>query len=167
MANTNQAQKRKQTRKRVVAVIAVVLLVLLCAVLYVRQRVQRSVTAQSSSNVKTASVTVGSIETAVSGTGTLVSENVEDLSVPSTVKVEEIFVEQGDEVEAGTLLASVNKSTVLTTLSTVQKKLDNLDSDIHSASNNKVSSTINAGVPGRVKAIYAEKGDDVATVMYE
>ena len=152
MANTNQAQKRKQTRKRVVAVIAVVLLVLLCAVLYVRQRVQRSVTAQSSSNVKTASVTVGSIETAVSGTGTLVSENVEDLSVPSTVKVEEIFVEQGDEVEAGTLLASVNKSTVLTTLSTVQKKLDNLDADIHSASNNKVSSTINAGVPGRVKA---------------
>ena len=86
MANTNQDQKRKQTRKRVVAVIAVVLLVLLCAVLYVRQRVQRSVTAQSFSNVKTASVTVGSIETAVSGTGTLVSENVEDLSVPSTVK---------------------------------------------------------------------------------
>ena len=167
MANTNQARKRKKTLQRVIAIVAVVLLILLCAVLYVRRRVQHSVTAQSSSNIKSASVTVGSIQAAVSGSGTLVSEDVEDLSVPSTVKVEKLYVEQGDDVEEGTLLASVNTSTVLTTLSTVQKNLDSLDSDLRDASNNKVSSTINAGVPGRVKAIYAEKGDDVATVMYE
>ena len=127
MAKPTKAQKRKKTVQRVIAIAAVVLVAGLAGTLYVRQRVQRSVTAQSGSNVKSVTVTTGSIKTTVSGSGSLTSANVEDLTVPATVKVEKLYVEQGDTVEAGTLLASTNTSTVLTSLSTVQDALDDLD----------------------------------------
>ena len=167
MANLGKARKRKKTVQRVIAVIAVVLVALLAAVLQVRKNVQKSVTAQNGSTVKSAQVTVGSLQAAVSGSGTLTSEDVEDLSVPAPVKVEKLYVEQGDTVEAGTLLASVNPSTVLTTLSSVQDSLDSLDKSIRKAESNTVSSSVKAGVTGRVKTVYAEKDDDVADVMYE
>ncbi len=146
MAKPTKAQKRKKTVQRVIAIVAVVLVAGLAGTLYVRQRVQRSVTAQSGSNVKSVTVTTGSIKTTVSGSGSLTSDNVEDLTVPATVKVEKLYVEQGDTVEAGTLLASTNTSTVLTSLSTVQDALDDLDGQLQEASKDKVSSTVKAGV---------------------
>ena len=167
MVKPTKAQKRKKTVQRVIAIVAVVLVAGLAGTLYVRQRVQRSVTAQSGSNVKSVTVTTGSIKTTVSGSGNLTSDNVEDLTVPATVKVEKLYVEQGDTVEAGTLLASTNTSTVLTSLSTVQDALDDLDDQLQEASKDKVSSTVKAGVSGRVKAIYAESGDSVADIMYD
>ena len=167
MAKPTKAQKRKKTVQRVIAIVAVVLVAGLAGILYVRQRVQRSVTAQSGSNVKSVTVTTGSIKTTVSGSGSLTSANVEDLTVPATVKVEKLYVEQGDTVEAGTLLASTNTSTVLTSLSTVQDALDDLDGQLQEASKDKVSSTVKAGVSGRVKAVYAESGDSVADIMYD
>ena len=167
MAKPTKAQKRKKTVQRVIAIAAVVLVAGLAGTLYVRQRVQRSVTAQSGSNVKSVAVTTGSIKTTVSGSGNLTSDNVEDLTVPATVKVEKLYVEQGDTVEAGTLLASTNTSTVLTSLSTVQDALDDLDDQLQEASKDKVSSTVKAGVSGRVKAVYAESGHSVADIMYD
>ena len=166
MAKPTKAQKRKKTVQRVIAIVAVVLLAGLALTLYVRQRVQRSVTAQSGSNIKSVSVTVGSIKATVSGSGTLESEDVVDLTVPSTVKVEKLYAEQGDTVQAGDLLAAVNTSTVLTSLSSVQDSLDALDEQLQSASKDTVSSTVHAGVAGRVKAVYAQAGDNVADVMY-
>ena len=167
MAKPTKAQKRKKTVQRVIAIVAVVLVAGLAGTLYVRQRVQRSVTAQSGSNIKSVSVTVGSIKATVSGSGTLESEDVVDLTVPSTVKVEKLYAEQGDTVQAGDLLAAVNTSTVLTSLSSVQDSLDDLDEQLQSASKDTVSSTVKAGVAGRVKAVYAGVGDNVADVMYE
>ena len=144
-----------------------VIFVLLAAVLQVRKNVRRQVTAQNSSTVKSAQVTTGSIQATVSGSGTLTSEDVEDLSVPATVKVEKLYVEQGDTVEAGTLLAGVNPSTVLSSLSSVQDSLDSLDKSIRKAESSTVSSSVKAGVTGRVKTVYAETGDRVADVMYD
>ena len=167
MAKPTKAQKRKKTVQRVIAILAVVLLLLLAGTLYVRRRVQKSVTAQSGSNIKSAAVTTGSIKATVSGSGTLECEDVEDLTVPSPVKIEKLYVEQGDTVTKGTLLAGVNSSTVLTTLSSVQDSLDDLDKQLRSASSDTVSASIKAGVTGRVKAVYAEKDDSVADVMYE
>ena len=74
MAKPTKAQKRKKTVQRVIAIVAVVLVAGLAGTLYVRQRVQRSVTAQSGSNVKSVTVTTGSIKTTVSGSGSLTSD---------------------------------------------------------------------------------------------
>ena len=100
MAKPTKAQKRKKTVQRVIAIVAVVLVAGLAGTLYVRQRVQRSVTAQSGSNVKSVAVTTGSIKTTVSGSGSLTSDNVEDLTVPATVKVEKLYEMARGQFEA-------------------------------------------------------------------
>lgn len=166
MAKPTKAQKRKRAIQRTVAAASLVLVAVLAGTLYVRKQVQRKVTAQSGSNIKSATVTTGSIKATVSGSGTLVCEDVVDLTVPSTVKVEKLHIAQGDPVTAGTLLAGVNSSTVLSSLSTVQEALEDLDEDLQSASRDTVSSYVKAGVAGRIKAVYAQEGDNVADVMY-
>ena len=166
MAKPTKAQKRKRAIQRATAAIALVLVAVLAGTLYVRKEVQRKVTAQSGSTIKSATVTTGSIKATISGSGTLVCEDVVDLTVPSTVKVEKLHIAQGDPVTAGTLLAGVNSSTVLSSLSTVQEALEDLDEDLQSASRDTVSSYVKAGVTGRIKAVYAQEGDNVADVMY-
>ena len=166
MAKPTKAQKRKRAIQRTIAAASLVLVAVLAGTLYVRKQVQRKVTAQSGSNIKSATVTTGSIKATVSGSGTLVCEDVVDLTVPSTVKVEKLHIAQGDPVTAGTLLAGVNSSTVLSSLSTVQEALEDLDEDLQSASRDTVSSYVKAGVAGRIKAVYAQEGDNVADVMY-
>lgn len=166
MAKPTKAQKRKRAIQRATAAASLVLVAVLAGTLYVRKQVQRKVTAQSGSNIKSATVTTGSIKATVSGSGTLVCEDVVDLTVPSTVKVEKLHIAQGDPVTAGTLLAGVNSSTVLSSLSTVQEALEDLDEDLQSASRDTVSSYVKAGVAGRIKAVYAQEGDNVADVMY-
>ena len=167
MAKPTKAQKRKRAIQRAIAAVALVLVAVLAGTLYVRKQVQRKVTAQSGSSIKSATVTTGSIKATVSGSGTLVCEDVVDLTVPSTVKVEKLHIAQGDRVTAGTLLAGVNSSTVLTSLSTVQEALDDLDEELQSASRDTVSASVKAGLTGRVKAVYAREGDNVADVMYK
>ena len=166
MAKPTKAQKRKLAIQRTIAAASLVLVAVLAGTLYVRKQVQRKVTAQSGSTIKSATVTTGSIKATVSGSGTLVCEDVVDLTVPSTVKVEKLHIAQGDPVTAGTLLAGVNSSTVLSSLSTVQEALEDLDEDLQSASRDTVSSYVKAGVAGRIKAVYAQEGDNVADVMY-
>ena len=166
MAKPTKAQKRKLAIQRTIAAVSLVLVAVLAGTLYVRKQVQRKVTAQSGSTIKSATVTTGSIKATVSGSGTLVCEDVVDLTVPSTVKVEKLHIAQGDPVTAGTLLAGVNSSTVLSSLSTVQEALEDLDEDLQSASRDTVSSYVKAGVTGRIKAVYAQEGDNVADVMY-
>lgn len=166
MAKPTKAQKRKRAIQRATAAVSLVLVTVLAGTLYVRKQVQRKVTAQSGSTIKSATVTTGSIKATVSGSGTLVCEDVVDLTVPSTVKVEKLHIAQGDPVTAGTLLAGVNSSTVLSSLSTVQEALEDLDEDLPSASRDTVSSYVKAGVTGRIKAVYAQEGDNVADVMY-
>lgn len=166
MAKPTKAQKRKRAIQRATAAVSLVLVAVLAGTLYVRKQVQRKVTAQSGSTIKSATVITGSIRATVSGSGTLVCEDVVDLTVPSTVKVEKLHIAQGDPVTAGTLLAGVNSSTVLSSLSTVQEALESLDEDLQSASRDSVSSYVKAGVAGRIKAVYAQEGDNVADVMY-
>ena len=83
MAKPTKAQKRKRTVQRVIAIVAVVLVALLAGTLYVRRKVQRSVTAQSGSNIRSATVTTGSIKATVSGSGTLVNVDTETSAPPS------------------------------------------------------------------------------------
>ena len=56
---------------------------------------------------------------------------------------------------------------VISAMADLQVQIEDLDEQISDAEDDSVSTRINAGVSGRVKAIYGEKGADVADVMYE
>lgn len=160
------ARRRRRIRNTTILVVAILLL-LVAVVFYLQRQVQENYATTDESSVLSAEVTVGSISTTVSGSGTLASEDTEDVTIPSGVEIDELYVEEGDSVEEGDLLATIDTSSVLSALSDVQDQLDELDEQLEEASEDEVSSTVTAGVSGRVKAIFAEAGDDVATVVYE
>ncbi len=110
-------------------------------------------------------VDTGSVTTTVSGSGQLSDVGSEKLTLPAGVTVDKVLVNPGERVTEGQMLATVESSSVLSALSSVQSKIGELDGKLNSAAYDVAPTYINAGVNGRVKAIYAAAGDDVATVM--
>ena len=165
LAKTKKRKRRKRIR------ILLLLLVILAAALFVgtrllQQRVREQFAA-TSKEVLSAKAERGTISTLVSGSGMLVNVDTEVVSVPSGVEVTEILVKYGDQVEQGDILATVDMGSVRSAMSALQEEIEALDKEIASAKSETVSSYISAGVSGRLKALYAQKGDLVEDVMVQ
>ncbi|MCD8367457.1 MAG: HlyD family efflux transporter periplasmic adaptor subunit [Clostridiales bacterium] len=169
--NTKSKQKGKTARRsrriRTVIIVVVIIAAILTGLVLYAQRMVAENFASSEDSIESAQVTVGSISTTVSGSGTLASEGVEDVTFPSAVTLDTIYVEEGDTVSEGDLLASVDSASVLSALAAAQAQLDALDEEIEEAAEDEVDEEVTTALDGRVKHIYAEEDDDVATVMYE
>ncbi len=166
MAKRVSKAARKKRIVRVVLIIVIVLAILAAIVGALRKRVTEQVN-EKDDEALTATVTKDSISTTVSGSGNLADEDGEEIKLHGDVEIEEIMVESGDIVEAGDLLATVNMSTVLSAMGDIQTQLDELDDEIGEASGEELEDTVSAAVAGRIMKVYASKGDDVSTVMYE
>lgn len=70
---------------------------------------------------------LGNISDTIIGTGNLELDEAQAVTIPSGLTVSEVYVESGDQVSAGTVLASVDKSSVLSAVKTVQEEIDELD----------------------------------------
>lgn len=162
-----KSDKRKKALRKGLIVTLVIFLALIVLLFSLRRRVSDQLAADGSQNIQTAQVTVGSIRTTVSGSGTLVSEGLEDVMLPANVELEKTLVEAGDPVQEGDALAAVKISSVRAALSDIQEQLEELNGKLRAASSDKASARITAGVSGRVKGLYAEAGDDVASAMQE
>ena len=160
--------RKKKKRRRVITLCVVVIVVLAAVIMGVKiakNKVSSSL-GSSDSDVISAEVETGSISTTISGSGTLENVDVENIDVLSTVEIVDFYVETGDTVEEGDLIATVTQASLLSAMSEKQTELDTLDAEIEEAADDTVDSTITASASGRVKAIYASSGDAVADVMY-
>jgi len=162
-----RTKKKKKTILTLVLVLTITLVVIAATVLLLRRSIQMSVASSGDNEVQSAEVYIGSISTTVSASGTLESEEVEILEVIRSLEIIDYYAEIGDKVEKGDLIATVTNASLLTSLSEKQGELDALDEKINEVSQNEVSDTIAVGVAGRVKKIFAEEGEDVATAMYD
>ena len=115
--------------------------------------------------VHSGTVEAGTVRTTLHGGGTLVTEGIEEINLPTGVKITEFLVKNGDHVKAGTPLATVDKVSVMTAITSVTETMDYLQEEMKSAKNEKVSSTVSATAGGRVKKVFAQKGDSVQEVM--
>ena len=70
---------------------------------------------------------LGNISDTIIGTGNLELDEAQAVTIPSGLTVSEVYVESGDQVSAGTVLASVDKSSVLSAVKTVQEEINELD----------------------------------------
>jgi len=161
------AQRKK--RKKIITIVTVSVIVL-AAIAIAVLTLQKSVSEKygsTDSSVESTKVTVGSINSTVSGTGTLADDDVEDVEVPTAVNIDTMCVEEGDTVKEGDAIATVDTASVVSAMADVQDQIDSIDSELKDVSDDSISNKIKAGVSGRVKKIYAEKGDDIASVMYD
>ncbi len=174
MTDENLIRMHRRARRRSKIKLAVTLIVIVVVVLVavgvgvnvLRSNISEQVNASATSSVESAEVTVGSISTTVSGSGTLAEEDVESVDMPSSLEVADYYVEEGDEVSEGDLIATVTNASILSAMASAQAALDEIDAELEEASADEVSDTIAATVSGRVKYIYAGEDDDVVTVMY-
>lgn len=160
---------KKLPAKKKLLISAAALILVLALVLMLLPR--REAMPQSSVNVVkeliTGTAETGSItETFVSG-GTIASVGARPVSLAGSVKLTGWAVSSGDYVEAGDLLATVDKSSVLSAISDLNELMATLDSAIESSRSDAVSSAIYAPAPGRVKAVFVESGESVTDAMYE
>lgn len=157
--------KLRKIRKRFIAGGAVVC-VLVIAVIGLASRKSR-VRGEEGAGQMEASVTTGTIQTSVSGTGTISYADSTNIVLPSDLVVDELLVSEGSSVTAGTLLATVDEASLATCLSEVDEAISDVDSVISSESSSSSGRSIKAGVAGRVKKIYGQADDNVASVMKE
>lgn len=162
----SKKKKKRKIIRTVISILLVLAIVLVAGVSILRRRVREQF-AMSDVEVKSYEVTTGTISTVVSGSGTLQNVDTETVTFPTGVELTDILVSYGDTVEAGDLIATVDMGTVRSAMSEIQTTIEDLDEQIHDAEGDKVSSYIKAGVSGRVKILYAEKGTDVADAMVE
>jgi len=160
----NKKKRRRRIIRTVLTVILIVALILVGIVLYLRHRVEERFAA-AAADVQSHVVTTGTINTVVSGSGTLAQVDLETISVPTGVEITEVLVESQETVAEGAVLATVDMASVMTALSDIQEQMDQLDKEIADAKGDTVSSAITAGVTGRVKRILAEKDADITACM--
>ena len=168
MKNNRRSTKLSPRQIKKLIIIAVLAAAVITGLLlFLRKRVSDQFAGSSGTEVSSAAVTVGSISTSVYGSGRLSDDDVEQLDIPSGVELEKIYVSLGDRISEGDILASVKMSSVLSAMSDISDELDSLDEQISSAAGSSSDSYISSSVSGRVKKVYAEPGDSVASVMYE
>lgn len=162
----NKKMRRRKVIRTVLTVIGVIAVILVVTVIMLTKKVEKRFAA-AAAEVQTHVVTTGTIHTIVSGSGVLTEEDLEEISVPSGVEVNEVVVDAGDTVRKGDLLATVDMATVMTSLSSLQEQMAALDKSINAAKGEEVGTQITAGVSGRVKILYAEENMDVSLCMAE
>ena len=156
----------RQQRKRVIAAVCAVALVVALAVMPMLAA-NSSEEDGPKQSILSGKAELGSITKQLHVGGMLSEDDAVAIRLPDGVKIKEFLVENYSAVSKGDALASVDQVTVMTAISGVQETLDYLKEEIEAASNNTVSKTVTAAAGGKVKAVYAEKGDDVAAVMTE
>ena len=161
--------KKRKRRKIIITVVSIVLVLAIIAVagVSILQRRVREQFASNQGEVLSHEVTTGSISTVVSGSGSLTDVDLNSITVPEGVEITEIKVKTNQSVTRGDILATVDMASVISAMADLQVQIEELDEQLSDAEDDAASTTIYAGVTGRVKAIFAEAELSVAEVMFE
>ena len=157
-----EAAKKKKIRNIVFAVLALLLVAALVALPFLLEKQQQKT---STASILSAKAETGDIRKTLSGTGTLTDQDAEDVEVPQGVKVTEYLVKNGQFVKQGDPVATVDKVSVMETISSVRETMRELETEMESVRSASSYTYLSAPASGRVKAVYAEAGDKVQDVI--
>lgn len=165
------SRRTKKMNTKTVITLVVVLLIVAVAAFFGIRALRSSVTkkygGKDENEFKTATVTSGSISTTVSGSGRLANQDSDDITIPSSVGIAEVYVEAGDLVKKGDILAAVNSISVTESMADIQSQIEELDAELNRLEKTTVNDSITSKVSGRIKKVYASEGVTLASVMYE
>ena len=162
----NKKRKKRRIIITVVSIAAILAIIAVVGVSSLQRRVRERFASQQG-DVLSYDVTTGSISTVVSGSGSLMDVDLEAISVPEGVEITEVMAKTNQTVTTGDILATVNMASVISAMADLQAEIEDLDQQLSDAESDAASTNIYAGVTGRVKAIFGQKNENVADVMYE
>lgn len=146
----------------VVSILVIALLVALPKIIG-----DRAEDSSKSASVLTSKVELRSIDTTLSGTGTLTAEDSVEIEVPYGVEVTRYLVSNGETVTKGQALVAVDRISAMEAISRCKETLDYIESEMFAEEYNTAARYLTVPSSGTVTAIYAEKGDRVEDVMLE
>ena len=155
---------KKKTIKRIVSWVALAVLVATLAVMPLLARQEQEADGPVASILE-ATAQTGQVSTFLKGGGTLEAGKAMNVKLPSGVKIKEFLVKNGETVTEGTPVATVDRVSVMNAILAVEDTMEYLQKEIGKANDDTVSGTIKATAGGRVKQVFAEKGDSVQDVM--
>ena len=155
---------KKYPKKRVIAVFLSAVIVILLAVLPMAAS-KRGNGDSIKASILSGTVEKGEVSSMLIGAGTLSQQDGEKLNIPSSVKIKEFMVSDGDSVKKGDDLLKIDRVTLMQAISDVQETMDYLREEMEDAKGESSTDKVTAQRAGTVKAVYAEKGDDVQSVM--
>lgn len=148
--------KKKKKWLRVVIVLAVIA----AAVIIVPRMMAPKTTASTA--VSSYTLGRGDVEVTITGSGKLEADDTTDISLPEGVKVDTVFVKQGDLVQAGDVLATLDTDSLRYRAAELSAELSSLDQQL---ANRRTTSTIKAPAKGRIKYLPAAEDDDVVEAV--
>lgn len=119
------------------------------------------------SEVRSGTAQLGTITENYTSGGTIAAAEAQTVTLAGSITLTSWAVSEGDYVEAGTLLATADKNSVLTAISDVNDLLEKLDAAIEESRSETGATSVTAPAAGRVMQVYAQSGDAVTDVMYE
>lgn len=159
-------REKKKRIKRIVALVCIGAVVILLAAMPLLAE-KRKQNEGPEASILSGTIEKGSVNTEVIGGGTISAQDPVSISVPTEVKLVEYLVSNGDSVKEGDPIATVDRVTVMTAISSVQETLDHLAEEIEAAGEEQTESDVIALAGGTVKVLYAEEDKAVQDIMLE
>ena len=157
---------KKYPRKRVIAVCLATVIIILLAVMPLATA-RKSNDNNPEASILSDTVKKGNVNTILIGAGTLSQQEPKKINIPSEVKIKRFIVSNGDSVTKGDALAEIDKVTLMQAITDVQETMDYIREEMETAKDSVSTDKVISQQAGTVKAVYAEKGDDVNSVMLE
>lgn len=148
---------------RTILIVAVALAIVAAGAYFLLGR-SRPITAESL-DLDTAMAQRGNIQAYVHGSGMLEVDVTRDVYSRVAGRVLTIYKEDGDPVEAGELIATLESETLQDSLRSLSDDLYVRELELSASRLGRAVTVINAPLAGRVKLLRAQKGDDMTTVQ--
>lgn len=158
-----EKQRKKQVKRTISWGLVVVLVALLAVMPLLASR--NEATDGPLASILSGTAQRSSIDTRLIGGGTLAAEAPIEITIPAEVKLTGYQVGNGDTVQKGDVIATVDRVTVMTAITQVQETMDYLAEEIEAVIDEEASDTVTAQAGGTVKIIYAQEGEKVQDVM--
>ena len=159
--------KQKKKISPTIWVLVIAAIVLLVVIVRILANATGAEASQTEATVYSAEVESGDISTVLPGTGTLTEEDAAETSLPSEVEITKWYVSDGDIVEEGDILASVDTDSALSAIASVQEVITSLDEALEALEDSDTTADVTAAAGGRVKAVYAQTDTTVIDTIYE
>lgn len=160
----SRQETTRKRRKKWPIVLAVILVLLIAAWIVLAVIGKKEGTGSRQKNVTTESAFIGSISVNTEGSGSVEAASTKALALEYDGRLEKIYVEKGDQVKEGDVLAIYDTDALDAVIESKEAELDQLNSAI-ATTDDSGSTVIKAPVTGRVKRIYAAVDDEVSKVV--
>ena len=114
-----------------------------------------------------ATVEKSSIKHSLVAAGYISEPTAKSVSLAGDIKVEHWYVNNGDYVQKGQVIAELDRDSVILAIAELTELMAQIDADINTSLNDVISNAIYAPARGRVKAIYAQPGVKVQDTVAE